>query len=89
MVVANESKFIQIFIAIIWGWLLISLLIATTNAFTYSYLGLNPNSFKHTFWVFIIASIAFLLYVFLTPASTQTPENVITRMSSITKFAPT
>jgi len=80
------SRFIQLFIAIVFGWVLISLWIQVINTFTYSYLMLDRNNILTVFLIALIFSIIFVVYVFITPEE-DVPEQVITRMSSITEFS--
>ena len=80
------SRFIQLFIAIVFGWVLISLWIQVINTFTYSYLMLDRNNIFTVFLIALIFSIIFVVYVFITPEE-DVPEQVITRMSSITEFS--
>lgn len=86
MAVIDHSEFIQIFIAIVAGWVLISLWVAAINTFVYGYLGFNPNSARHAFFIALLASVIFLFYVFVAPADAQLPTTVITKMAAITTF---
>jgi hypothetical protein len=85
--VLNKTRFIQIFIAIVWGWVLISLATHAVNTFTYEYLKLNPYNFKVAITILIIAALSFLLYVFILPDEADAPNQVVSRMASVTEFS--
>ena len=86
MAVLNASEFLQVFAAIVFGWVLISLWVAALNCYMYDYLGFNPRNSRHVFAIALLFTAIFLFYVFTAPTDTSLSAQVVDRMSSITTF---